>query len=570
MKDTKFENDAEFFSSARERNEAAYHLMETPFGHAIEESPKDLAVEGYATRHRAKLKKDEISNDGVRNNTFTSNLPKQGISPSSPRLPVKSSLKESSFVPKEDVLDAARGQYASLATDLLGPPKQHLSSKHELRWGKSGSLRFHISGPKEGKWDDFESGEKGNIFELVRREKNVDFKHAVSYVADALNLKVPSHGITISQKQREEQEQKRSQLKEKQALEEAKDIASRLNGVSELQMKSKPIEGTVAETYLRDVRGIQGQLAPDLRFLPRGTAFMYGGERKTLQQDCFAAFGRDQGSRLRSVQLTKLTEDGRRALNLEGEKLNKIQYGVSGESFVTLQEGKDTGRVFIAEGLETALSIKEAHVTGTIVASLGIHNISNYQGPEKEIILCTDNDEHKPHSKTHTVIEKTQEHFTAQGHSVTAIKPSHPGDDFNDVLKKQGIQGVEAYVKPYLNPHRETLSSPSATPSRNHATVETNGFEQTNREAPGMGFPPPTKPNNIEIISKYLASKIREMKAFEGSSIGDKARQEVKIYMENFDKTTLQSIKAHDQNLAKELQNFEQAREMSRGRGVEM
>ena len=570
MKDTKFENDAEFFSSARERNEAAYHLMETPFGHAIEESPKDLAVEGYATRHRAKLKKDEISNDGVRNNTFTSNLPKQGISPSSPRLPVKSSLKESSFVPKEDVLDAARGQYASLATDLLGPPKQHLSSKHELRWGKSGSLRFHISGPKEGKWDDFESGEKGNIFELVRREKNVDFRHAVSYVADALNLKVPSHGRTISQKQREEQEQKRAQLKEKQALEEAKDIASRLNGVSELQMKSKSIEGTVAETYLRDVRGIQGQLAPDLRFLPRGTAFMYGGERKTLQQDCFAAFGRDQGSRLRSVQLTKLTEDGRRTLNSESEKLNKIQYGVSGGSFVTLQEGKDTGRVFIAEGLETALSIKEAHVTGTIVASLGIHNISNYQGPEKEIILCTDNDEHKPHSKTHTVIEKTQEHFTAQGHSVTVIKPSHPGDDFNDVLKKQGIQGVEAYVKPYLNPHRETLSSPSATPSRNHATVETNGFEQTNREAPGMGFPPPTKPNNIEIISKYLASKIREMKAFEGSSIGDKARQEVKIYMENFDKTTLQSIKAHDQNLAKELQNFEQAREMSRGRGVEM
>ncbi len=85
-----------------------------------------------------------------------------------------------------------------------------------------------------------------------------------------------------------------------------------------------------------------------------------------------------------------------------------------------------------------------------------------------------------------------------------------------------------------------------------------------------MSFPSPTKPNNIEIISKYLASKIREMKAFEGSSIGDKARQEVKTYMENFDKSTLQSIKAHDQNLAKELQHFEQTREISRGRGVDM
>ncbi len=568
MRDTKFENDLEFFSSAKKRNEAAYHLMESPFGKVIEESPKDLSVEGYAERYRAKLKKDEIPNDEIAHDGA-----KQGISRPSPKLPEKAHpnthRNPSSFISKDDVLDAAKGKYDSLATDLLGPPNRR-SSKHELRWGENGSIRFHIAGPKEGRWDDFESGEKGNIFELVRREKNVDFGQAVSYVANALNLKAPPHGRTISPKQREEQEQKRALLKKQQAVEEAKDIASRLNGVSELQMKSKPIEGTVAEAHLRNVRGIQGQLAPDLRFLPKGTTFMYGGEHKTIQHDCFAAFGRDQDGRLRSVQLTKLTPDGKRALDFNGDKLNKIQYGVSGGSFVTLQEGKDTGRVFIAEGLETALSITEANVIGKIVASLGIHNISNYHGPEKEIILCADNDEHKPNSKTHTVMKKTQEHFIAQGYSVVLIKPSHPGDDFNDVLKKQGAQGVEGYVKPYLNPHRETLPSPSTTPSHNHAPAETNSFEQTNRGAPEMKFPAPTKPNNIEIISKYLASKIREMKAFEGSSIGDKARQEVKTYMENFDKTTLQSIKAHDQNLAKELQHFEQTREISRGRGVDM
>jgi len=121
-----------------------------------------------------------------------------------------------------------------------------------------------------------------------------------------------------------------------------------------------------------------------------------------------------------------------------------------------------------------------------------------------------------------------------------------------------------------INNHRGTLSQPSTTPSRNHVVAEANSFEQMNREIPGMSFSPPTKSNNIEIISKYLASKIKEMKSFEGSSIGDKARQEVKTYMENFDKTTLQAIKAHDQNLAKELQHFEQNQEMSRGRGVEI
>ncbi len=568
MKKTKFENDAEFFSSARMRNEAAYRLMESPFGHAIEESPKDLAVQGYAERHRAKLKKDEVPNDAI-----THDIAKQGILHSSTELLEKPHRNPCSFISEEEVLEAARGQYASLAIDLLGSPNQHLSSKHELRWGKNGSLRLHTSGPKEGKWNDFESGENGNVFELVRREKNLDYKASLFYVADALNLKVPPYGMgssRVTERQREEQAQERALLKEKYALEEAKDIASRLNGVSELQMKSKPIEGTVAETYLREERNIKGQLAPDLRFLSKGTTFMYGGERKTLQQDCFAAFGRDQEGRLRSVQLTKLMADGRRALTPDGEKLNKIQYGVSGGSFVTLQTGERADRVFMAEGLETALSIKEANVTGKIVASLGIHNISNYQGPEKEIIICADNDEHKPHSKTHTVIEKAQEHFTGRGFSVTVIKPSHPGDDFNDVLKKQGIQGMEAYVNPYLNPHRETPPQPSTTPSRNHVVAEANSFEQMNRETPGMSFSPSTKSNNIEIISKYLASKIKEMKAFEGSSIGDKARQEVKTYMENFDKTTLQAIKAHDQNLAKELQHLEQTREINRGRGVEM
>lgn len=565
MKNTKFENDAEFFSSARMRNEAAYYLMKSSFGHAIEGFPKDLAVERYAERHRAKLK-----NDGIPNDAITYDIATQDRLHST-KLLEKSRRTTYSYISKEEVLEAARGQYASLVTDLLGPPNQHLSSKHELRWGKSGSLRFHISGPKEGKWNDFESGETGNIFQLVRREKHMDFREALFYIADALNLKVPLMvSTTISEEQKKEQEQKRTQLKEKQALKEAKDIASRLNGVSELQMKSKSIEGTCAETYLREVRGIQGQLAPDLRFLPKGTTFMYSGESKTLQQDCFAAFGRGQNGRLRAVQLTKLTEDGRRALNSEGEKLNKIQYGVSGGSFVTLQESKDTSRVFIAEGLETALSIKEAHVIGKIVASLGIHNISNYQGPEKEMILCADNDEHKPHSKTHTVIEKAQEHLTIQGHSVVLIKPSIPGDDFNDVLKKQGIQGVEAYVKPYLNPHRESLPLSSSTPSHNHTPAEANNFEQRNREAPEMSFPQPIKPNNIEVISEYLTSKIKEMKAFEGSSIGDKARQELKTYMENLDKTTLQSIKAHDQHVAKEFQHFEQARELSRGREIDM
>jgi len=226
----------------------------------------------------------------------------------------------------------------------------------------------------------------------------------------------------------------------------------------------------------------------------------------------------------------------------------------------------------MAEGLETALSLKEAHLTGKIVASLGIHNISNYQGPEKEIILCADNDEHKPHSKTHMVIEKAQEHFATHGHSVTILKPTHPGDDLNDVLKKQGIQGVQAYVKPYLNPHRQDLSQPQ--PSR--TSYHNHGLTETKNEALRTHSSQPTNPpSNIEIISAYLREQFRKMKAFEGSSIADDARREIKKHMEMIHKTTLQQIKDHDPNLAKELQRLEKTQEMTReimnrGRGMDM
>jgi hypothetical protein len=122
---------------------------------------------------------------------------------------------------------------------------------------------------------------------------------------------------------------------------------------------------------------------------------------------------------------------------------------------------KPTDRVFIAEGLETALSIKETGVSGRIVAGLGINNLANYTGPEKTVVLIADNDEHKPNSQTSKLIEKTAEHFktsdalntngSMDAPIVQIIKPTTPGQDFNDVLKEQGVKGVTEYVKPYLS-----------------------------------------------------------------------------------------------------------------------
>ncbi|MBS0186124.1 MAG: toprim domain-containing protein [Proteobacteria bacterium] len=271
----------------------------------------------------------------------------------------------------------------------------------------------------------------GNIFQLVQQQKGLSFREAVDYCAWFLGA-------------RAQEVMKKTIPIQLHAQENEQDKAKRLSSVTEIYQKSQPILGTIAETYLRQERGIQCELSQDLRYLPKDTTFIYNAEHKTTIYDCFIAFGRNASGELSSVQLTKLNSNGTRAFNKDGEKLNKIQYGLAKGSFVTLQTNPESNQVFIAEGVETALSIKEAEVKDTIVASMGIHNMKNYQGSESKIIICADNDGKL--SRTNEVIHHTQEYLESQGKSLIIIKPSREGRDFNDILKESGAKNIQKYI----------------------------------------------------------------------------------------------------------------------------
>ena len=533
----------------------------------------------------------------------------------------KEQYKENPFLSVESVLEASKGHTANIAMDLLGSPNKRLSSQHALRFGNKGSLVVNISGSKTGLWKDFESGEGGNILQLIGREKGLDFKGSVSYLVDSLSihpLKEDSLHAQTTHKSTHDQGGKQRDEKNKhtpsptEQKQTAKEMAARLNAVSELHMKSTPLEGTVADTYLRKERGIKDQFPQDLRYLSKGTTFMYQDEWKTITYSCLAVFGRTEGGRLSSVQLTKLTEQGERALSSDGQKLNKIHYGIAKGSFVCVQE--DTShdrvfsRVFIAEGLETALSLKEAGIFGKVVASLGIYNISNYQGPEKEIVLCGDNDvrskglshagadsdELIKDSSTHTLLEKTEKHFREKGKLTSIIKPLDPGDDFNDVLKKKGIKGVQGYLKPYLDPEKSIAPSVKDDLSQeyNSSGVQAArdiGFSETHdltrsspsyhspaKEAGFKGHDPmysspsvhtsgtpssssnsymAEKEHSLDLISDYIKAKLHDIHAYEGTSLAHEAKNELHAYLTTLEKneTLFDSLKEHNVDLAQEL-----------------
>jgi DNA primase len=106
-------------------------------------------------------------------------------------------------------------------------------------------------------------------------------------------------------------------------------------------------------------------------------------------------------------------------------------------------------------------------VKGTIISAGGIHNLKNYEGEAKEIILVCDHD--KPGSPAHKTITDTKQHFEEKGLIVHTLMPKTLGHEFNDVLKEQGVDGVRVYVKDFLE---EKSTSKSLSPEKGSRSLE--------------------------------------------------------------------------------------------------
>jgi putative DNA primase/helicase len=76
---------------------------------------------------------------------------------------------------------ALRLRTADLAILLVGHPNRLMSSKRELRFGRNGSLAVLLSGSKTGCWYDHESGEGGDLFDLIQRERGRNFADALEF-----------------------------------------------------------------------------------------------------------------------------------------------------------------------------------------------------------------------------------------------------------------------------------------------------------------------------------------------------------------------------------------------------
>lgn len=186
-----------------------------------------------------------------------------------------------------------------------------------------------------------------------------------------------------------------------------------------------PIDGTVAETYLRS-RGIRCALPDSLRFHPR---CFHGPSQSALPAMVALVTGGDSFA----IHRTFLRADGRGKAGLpDGDRmmLGRVCGGA-----VKLSDGP--GRIVVCEGIESGLSLISGlldgpMIVGAALSTSGLRSLRLSETPG-QIAIATDGDPQGREAAKHLA-----KRAHVLGWRVSILDPGN-GRDFNDILKEQAV-----------------------------------------------------------------------------------------------------------------------------------
>ena len=347
----------------------------------------------------------------------------------------------------------------SIVEEVLGRPNERLSSASEWRYGNKGSLAISIGGDKTGVWYDFESGDSGDLIGLIQKKTGMNFPETLKFVAgrfgSAQYIRLPEHRITKNDYVENERHAGRDISKDKTS-----------KYAEKLAAESLPIAGTIVEKYLKEIRSIQNITGTDIRYHPQ----VFTGKGETQKyMPAMLSLAKDKDGKIQCVQATYLDPKTAGKADLT---VNKRTYASPSGALVFLQKqeeviGKDKTS-YVAEGVETGLSIKDATGNGEVVVTLGKSNFAKIepQSVGQKVVFCLDNDGSDTH--TDATINKAAERLIGFGKEVFIAIPEQietdgqlQKTDFNDIAKAYGIDEVKntleqsiSYVEWKENPEK--------------------------------------------------------------------------------------------------------------------
>lgn len=415
----------ELLTQAGLSQEPLEHLLQTHLNHervttneiqASLEEDSDLSIEEYQAP-------TPQPNHTIPLDTLRSTAPDLGVNALFNSSHVSQTVQGEVLASQWDIkalTDGLNLDCEQIVTHLLGEPTAR--DNGQLRFGTNkGSLVVTIKGNKQGLWFDHQTGEGGNLLQLIQQTQQLSFKAALDFAGSYLNhtpKQTMKEIIDLS-------DLTQSLDKEKQKT---------IRYARQLANASKPIQGTIAQTYLEKTRGINTQTYSDsIRFISSIKEPESGQYHPAL-----LLIGKNLEGKVQGVQAI--------FLDSEGNKLKckdpKRSYGLLKGSAIPVQHG---GNIYaLAEGAETALSVASAHKNLTVFASLGsMTNFSSidFKTKNNTIIILADHD--KPGNEAISKMNKAIDELHAKGFNVMICKPKDLGMDFNDVLRERGIEGVK-------------------------------------------------------------------------------------------------------------------------------
>lgn len=330
----------------------------------------------------------------------------------------------------ELVREALLSQVEALFRDLLGEPRRAAGSNWRTRGKPETSMAMR--GERRGCWTTYATGQSGDVFDLVAVHL-CNLARAGDDFPRVLEAAAAWAGISSEPMDQAELDRRRAEIARKAAEADAADEQRRLKAVRKYRAQAVPVAGTPAETYLRS-RGITSW--PD-----EAVAFD--------RVDCaLVVWAQDAEGHIVGGQRIFLTALGTRALDANGEKRAKLSFGhIKGYPArfrARASEGKMDGRVYIAEGPESALTVWLATGAETW-AVFGCTGFKTAPVPsDRAVVLCPDRDPTDGPAAQGFAAAADFLSTIADIHVVYAPEPEGSKRDLNDTLQRAGLDAVIA------------------------------------------------------------------------------------------------------------------------------
>jgi hypothetical protein len=327
-----------------------------------------------------------------------------------------------------------------------------------------GSFCIHLSGPKVGRWNDYATGAFGDVIDLIALSLNLSLSDAFREARAFLGLQHESPELIRARAEAAARAKARRAAEERQQAEEA--LKSRKRAEA-LWLSAAPIAATPVELYLRrraiDLRRL-GHAPGALRY-HRACTFHHEetdpdtGEVFTIRQQMpamlasivdgkgqivachrtYLAIGPD-GHWTKARVLSPRTGDPLPAKKVMGDYRGaaiRLSSGIGprGGKAARLAECPPGTRVYIAEGIETALSAVILKPEIRVLAAVSLSNMASVALPANvaEVVLITDGD---THPQAVAALDHAVQAHAKAGRLVRQWASATPGEDLNDALMR--------------------------------------------------------------------------------------------------------------------------------------